>query len=87
MLPYGVYGHKRCDSNWKNEIFKCILQNDWYYEYFLGNRSHVNATERIDEIVNIGSGKGLVLSGNKPLPEPMLAKFCDAIWHNLATMG
>ena len=26
--------------------------------------------------VNIGSGKGLVPSGNKSLPEPMLTKFC-----------
>ena len=24
--------------------------------------------------VNIGSGNGLVLSGNKPLPEPMLTQ-------------
>ena len=30
--------------------------------------------------VNISLGNGLVLSGNKPLPEPMLTKFYDAIW-------
>ena len=29
--------------------------------------------------VNIGAGKGLVPPGNKPLPEPMLTKFYDAI--------
>ena len=31
---------------------------------------------------NIGSTNGLVLSGNKPLPEPMLTKFYDAIWRH-----
>ena len=38
-----------------------------------------NVTEWGRLLVNIGSGNGLVLSGNKPLPEPMLAKFYDAI--------
>ena len=31
-------------------------------------------------LVNIGSGKGLVPSGYKPLPELMLTKFYDSIW-------
>ena len=30
--------------------------------------------------VNIGSGNGLVLSGNKPLPQPMLTKIYDTIY-------
>ena len=30
--------------------------------------------------LNIGSGNGLVPSGNKPLPEPMLTQFSVAIW-------
>ena len=43
-------------------------------------------------IVNIGSGNGLVPSGTKPLPKPMLTKFYDTIgWHKsgstLAQMG
>ena len=29
--------------------------------------------------INTGSGNGLVPSGNKPLPEPTLTKFYDAI--------
>ena len=29
---------------------------------------------------NIGLGNGLMPSGNKPLPKPMLTKFCDAWW-------
>ena len=34
----------------------------------------------IDDKVNIGSGNGLVASGNKPLPEPVLTKISNAIW-------
>ena len=30
-------------------------------------------------LVNIGSGNGLVPPGSRPLPEPVLAKFSDAI--------
>ena len=33
-------------------------------------------------LVNIGSGNGLVLSGNKPLPEPMLTQIYVAIWRH-----
>ena len=36
--------------------------------------------------VRIGLGNGLVLSGNKPLPEPMLTEIYVAIWWHLATM-
>ena len=34
----------------------------------------------LDFIVNIGSGNGLVPSGNKPLPDPMLTPFLVALW-------
>ena len=30
---------------------------------------------------NIGSWNGLVPDGTKPLPEPMLTKFYEAIWY------
>ena len=33
-----------------------------------------------DDKVNIGSGNGLVSSGNKPLPEPMLTQIYVAKW-------
>ena len=33
------------------------------------------------------SGNGLVSSGNKPLPEPMLTKFYDAIWKRQAKLS
>ena len=32
--------------------------------------------------VNIGSGNGLVPSGNKPLPEPMLTQISVSIWRH-----
>ena len=45
-------------------------------EYYLGhslwNCSQVNPTEPHYWEVNVGSGNGLVPSGNKPLQEPML---------------
>ena len=41
----------------------------------------------IDDLVNIGSGNGLVPSGYKPLPELMLIKFYYGIWCHLATMS
>ena len=35
-----------------------------------------------DDLVNIGSGNGLVPSGNKPLPEPMLTQIYVAKWRH-----
>ena len=49
--------------------------NDKYLKHFLWNCYHynqVNATTPHWSLVNIGSCNGLVPSGNKPLPEPML---------------
>ena len=53
------------------------------------NLSHVilNQILVIDGQVNIGSGNGLVPSGNKPLPEPMLTQISVAMWHHYATMS
>ena len=39
-------------------------------------------TYNIGLLVNIGSGNGLVPSGNKPLPEPVLTKISDVIWRH-----
>ena len=51
--------------------------------------SKVNATENLWWQVNIGLtlGNGLVQSGNKSLPEPMLTQIHVAIWHQYATMS
>ena len=56
--------------------FVCIPQFHW--DLFL----RVQLT-----ISQIGSGNGLVPSGNKPLPEPMLTQIYVAIWRHQATMS
>ena len=35
-----------------------------------------------NDIVDFGWGNGLVSSGNKALPEEVLTKSYDALWHN-----
>ena len=52
---------------------------DKCHEYFLWNCSQVNATEHFWWWFNIGSGDGLVPSGKKPLPEPMLIQIYVAV--------
>ena len=42
----------------------------------------VNATRPYWWLVNIGSGNGLVPSGNKPLSEPMLTQIYVAKWRH-----
>ena len=42
----------------------------------------MNATESYWWQVNIGSGNSLMSSGNKPLPEPVLAKISNAVWRH-----
>ena len=46
--------------------------NDKYLKYFQWNCYQVNATIPHGSLVNIGSDNGMVPSGNKPLPEPVL---------------
>ena len=43
-------------------------------------------TNLVYKTINIDSGYGLVSPGNKPLPEPILTPFYDAIWHDQATI-
>ena len=64
-----------------NLYFSIICQGYWSWAF------HVKLPS--DEchkhhwwLVNVGSGNGLVPSGNKPLPEPMLTQFCITIWHH-----
>ena len=50
-----------------------------YLEIFLRNHPQANVIKHHWWEVNSGSGNGLVWSGNKPLPEPMLTQICVAI--------
>ena len=54
--------------------------SDWWLRHLLWNCPNMNATGLHWLSVNICSGNGLVLSGNKPLPEAMLTQISDAIW-------
>ena len=45
----------------------------------------MNATRPYLWEVNIGSGNGLVPSGNKPLPKPMLTQIYVAKWRHYAS--
>ena len=65
------------------QIYRSNFQanfGDWWLKYLLWNCPHMDATGPYWWWVNIGSGNGLVPSGNKPLPEPMLTQFSVAIW-------
>ena len=80
-LAPGRYG-----CNLKSVTFTPISRID-ILEHFLRNGS-LNAKRPYWRLVTIGSGNGLVLSGNKPSPEPMSTQFCVAIWslgHNELT--
>ena len=70
-------------SNCKNELWiTCYVLRSWI---LLVHYSLVNTTEHLGWRVNIGSGNGLVPSGNKPLPEAMLTQIYVAIFHNSVT--
>ena len=73
-----------------NKIYTCNFQtdfSDWWLRHLLWNCPRMNDTGLHWWLVNIGSGNGLVLSGNKPLSEPMLTHFSVAIWRHQATMS
>ena len=53
-----------------------------YLQHFMLEWCQVNATKLQWWDVNIGSGNGLVPSGNKPLPDPVLTKTLVAIWRH-----
>ena len=55
--------------------------SDWWLLYLLWNCHNMNVTGLHWWSVNIGSGNGLVLSGNKPLHEPMLTQISVACRH------
>ena len=48
---------------------------------FLHEQLPLDELHRILLMINIGSGNGLVPSGTKPLPEPVLAQIYLAIWY------
>ena len=57
-------------------FFKWIF-GDWWLKYLSWNCHQMNVTGPYWWSVNTGLANGLVLSGSKPLPEPMLTLFHD----------
>ena len=66
--------------NFKYVIFKRILVIDGWD---ISHCPYMNVTGLHWWSVNIGSGNGLVPSGSKPLPEPMLTQIC----RHMASLG
>ena len=63
-----------------------ICIKDRYLGYFLWNCPQLNyATRHQWWLVGLVSGNGLVLSSNKPSPEPMLTHTFVVIWHDQTT--
>ena len=71
---------------WNVQFSNAIeLFSDWYLEHFNWICHQVNATGPYRWFVNIGCGNGLVPSGIKPLPRPVLTQIYVAIWCHQAT--
>ena len=60
-------------GQWVKLVFFKLNYKDRYLEHLLYNYHQVNAAKPHWWLVNFDSGNSLVPSGNKPLPEPMLA--------------
>ena len=92
MSPNGV-----TKPQWFNSLspmrygcdYQCVIEfqtqlGDWYLEYSNIHHWGMNATWSCWWQDNIGSGNGLVLSGNKPLPDPMFTKIS---WRHMVLQG
>ena len=79
MLVKGATG--RCGSNSLNVIFGDIV-----HIRFMSTSCEIALRwmpKNTFDYVNIGSGNGLVLSGNKTLIDSMLTQIYIAIWYHL----
>ena len=73
---------EKFEWNFKHVIFKQILVIDGWGISCEITLQWMSLTGLHWWSVNIGSGNGLVPSGNKPLPEPVLTKISNAIWRH-----
>ena len=72
--------------NTRGNNFETNFSN-WWLKYLLWKCPQVIVTGPHWWYINIGSGNGLVPSGTKPLPEPMLTQFYVGIWCHEVTMS
>ena len=69
-------------THWPLGVAAEILNEQFFRLISMWNCSQVNATRPHWWLVNIGSGNGLVPSGNTPLPEPILTQRVNLLeWH------
>ena len=75
-------------TDWPLGDFNSVLGHfqanfsEWWLRYLLWNCPQMNAPRPYWWWVNIGSDNGLVPSGNKPLPEPILTQIYISKWHH-----
>ena len=67
-----------CTPSWSGDVFRSHYTTDICDKLWLLQRFAIIIIAVIAKI-NIGSVNGLALSGNKPLPEPMLAQIYGTI--------
>ena len=67
-------------DTWEIRLWSSIRNR--YLGYFLWYCPQVNAARPYWWLVNIGSGNGMVPSGSKPLPEPMLTRIYVNTWRH-----
>ena len=68
------------------KFYICNFQtdfSDWWFMHFLWNCPNMNVIGIHWWSVNIGSSNGLVPTGHKPLPEPILTQIC----RHMASLG
>ena len=82
------------DDMWINSLApgKCAVTLNWWFSNMYKGQIywafHVKlSSDKCRNNVNIGSGNGLVPSGNKPLLELMLTQIYVDIWRHWATMS
>ena len=67
-----------CD--FKNVIFNLALLIGIFKSSYDNNVLRRMPQDLTDDKSTVGPGNGLVPSGNKPVPEPVLTKISNAIW-------
>ena len=93
-LYYRFYGNSPCSlvpgiccGNFRCQTFKHNLKWLPIWTIYVEKSSvECHIITMMLRYVNNGSGNGLVSSGNRLIPKPMLTKFYDVIWHHKQTI-
>ena len=74
MMEFNSFAPKRCGSNFTSVFFKIMLQIDFLSASCEIVPKRVQQNPIADGSTVIYSGNGLMPSGSKPLPDPMLTQ-------------